>query len=269
MVSFTSAQLEAVITLFFWPFLRVVGLITAEPVFGNNAVPVRVKVGVAILLAIVIGPMLPKLPNVPLFSAESFLIGVQQLIIGISMGFVVRLALTAAETAGQLMGLQMGLGFAVFFDPQTSAQTAVIGQFLGLLAMLLFLGGNGHYFVMNALVQSFDALPISTTPLRSTGFALLAQAGADVFYYGLLISLPVIATLLIANVSFGILSRAAPQLNLFAVGFPITLGVGLLGLFVLIPLLGPTLQGVFEHGLQVIDRIVEGFAAYAPAPSRP
>ncbi len=267
MFSFTSAQLEALITLFFWPFLRVLGMIIAEPILGHSQIPIRVKVGLAIVLAVIIGPLLPKLPAVPLFSAESFLIGMQQLVIGASMGFVVRLALTAAETAGQLMGLQMGLGFAVFFDPQTSAQTAVIGQFLGLFAMLIFLAANGHYFVVSALVESFNTLPISMAPLGANGFLAIAQAGADIFLYGLLIALPVIATLLIANVSFGILSRAAPQLNLFAVGFPITLAVGFLALYFLVPMLAPSLHGLFEHGSDVMTRILEGFAA--PSRIRP
>jgi flagellar biosynthesis protein FliR len=252
----SSAQLEALLTVFFWPFFRILGLIIAEPVLGHRSIPIRAKVGLAILLAVIIGPMLPGLPNTALFSPEGIFIAIQQLLIGLAMGFVVRLALTAAETAGQLMGLQMGLGFAVFFDPQTTAQTAVMGQFLGLFTTLIFLATNGHYWVMTALVESFRVLPVAPDPLAAKGFFVAAQAGAGIFLYGLLIALPVIAALLVANVSFGILSRAAPQLNLFAVGFPVTLAVGFLALYVMIPMLGPALMNLFEHASEVIMRML-------------
>jgi len=266
-VSINSAQLEALLTVFFWPFFRILGLIISEPVLGHRNVPVRAKIGLAILIAVIIGPMLPNIPKVPLFSAEGFFIAMQQLLIGLSMGFVVRLAVTAAETAGQLMGLQMGLGFAVFFDPQTSAQTAVIGQFLGLFTTLIFLATNAHYLVMMALVESFEVLPVASEPLAAKGFLLVAQSGASVFLYGLLIALPVIATLLVANVSFGILSRAAPQLNLFAVGFPVTLAVGFLALYVLIPMLGPALLNLFEHASETIMQMLGAFLSpSAPNP---
>jgi flagellar biosynthesis protein FliR len=259
MVSFSSAQLDALLTGFFWPFLRVLGVLLAEPVFGHSSIPRRVRVGLAILIAMVISPLLPELPKLPLFSAEGIFIGIQQLVIGLAMGFAMRLVLTAAEMAGQMMGLQMGLGFAVFFDPQTSAQTAVVGQMLGLFATLIFLSINGHYIVVSALVESFQVLPISTEPLAAAGFLLIARMGAEIFSYGLLISLPVIATLLIVNVSFGILSRAAPQLNLFAVGFPVTLAAGFLALYVLLPLLGPTLIHLYEHSSELMIEIARGF----------
>lgn len=265
MVVFDSGQLEALLTGFFWPFFRILGLVLAEPVLGHRSIPRTTKVGLTILLALVIAPLLPEPPALPLFSVESVFIALQQLLIGLSMGFVVRLALTAAETAGQMMGLQMGLGFAVFFDPQTSAQTAVVGQFMGLFTTLLFLGLNGHYMVVSALVESFGVLPVSTEPLASGGFLALARAGSGIFQYGLLISLPVVATLLIANIAFGVLSRAAPQLNLFAVGFPVTLTVGFLALYLLVPMLGPTLTALLEQSVMMMLRIAEGFAG-APRP---
>lgn len=259
MVTFDSTQLQALMAAFFWPFFRVLGLVLAEPVLGHRSIPRPVKIGFTIVLALVIGPLLPSPPAIPLFSVEGFFVAIQQLVIGLAMGFVVRLALTAAETAGQLMGLQMGLGFAVFFDPQTSAQTAVIGQFMGLFTMLLFLGLNGHYMVVSALVESFRVLPVGTQPLSAGAFMSLTLAGAQIFKYGLLISLPVVATLLITNVAFGVLSRAAPQLNLFAVGFPVTLAVGFLGLYLMVPLLGPTLTQLLESSIDTMLRLAEAF----------
>src|SRR6476469_9133791 len=166
MISISTAQWYAWISALLWPLLRVLGLVFAEPILGNQNVPVRVKVGVALLITIVLAPLLPALPRVDPASAAGVLIAAQQLVIGLAMGFTLRIALTAVETAGQLVGLQMGLGFAVFFDPQTSAQTAVVGQFLGLLAILVFLAIDGHLMVITALSQSFETLPVGAQPLN-------------------------------------------------------------------------------------------------------
>ena len=193
---------------------------------GHASVPQATKVGLAIFISLVLAPVLPPLPTVEPASAAGILIGVQQLLIGLAIGFTLRIALTGVEAAGQLIGLQMGLGFAVFFDPQTSAQTAVVGQFLGLFAILTFLSMHGHLMVINALARSFSTLPISAEPVNPGGLRLLADWGGEDFRTGLLISLPVVAALLIANIAVGILTRAAPQLNIFAVGFPLTLAAG-------------------------------------------
>jgi flagellar biosynthetic protein FliR len=197
------------------------------------------------------------MPRVDPASAPGLFIAIQQLVIGLAMGFVIRIALTAAEMAGQLAGLQMGLGFAVFFDPQSSAQTAVVGQFMGLFALLLFLSINGHALVITALAESFQALPVSAEPLAPLGFRLLAGFGGVIFGTGLLISLPVIAALLIANVAVGIMTRAAPQLNLFAVGFPITLVTGFVALYLSIPFIGPGLVRMFEQAVMFLLSMVQ------------
>src|SRR6185436_14276636 len=144
-------------------------LILAEPVLGHASVPQATKVGLAIFISLVLAPVLPPLPVVEPASAAGVLIGIQQLLIGLAIGFTLRIALTGVEAAGQLIGLQMGLGFAVFFDPQTSAQTAVVGQFLGLFAILTFLSIDGHLMVINALARSFSTLPISAEPVNPGG----------------------------------------------------------------------------------------------------
>jgi len=259
-ISITTAQWYAWLAAFWWPFLRVLGLVLAEPVLGNTNVPGPVKVGLAVFITLVLAPVLPAMPRVDPASAAGLLIGAQQLIIGISIGFMLRLAMTAAETAGQLVGLQMGLGFAVFFDPQSAAQTAVVGQFVGMFAILTFLSMDGHALVLSALASSFDALPVSTEPLAPLGFLTVAQSGSEIFRIGLLISLPVVAALLISNIAVGIMTRAAPQLNIFAVGFPITLTVGFFGLWLATPYMGPSIQNLFEQAVFAAMRIIEQLA---------
>jgi flagellar biosynthetic protein FliR len=259
-ISITAQQWYAWIAAFFWPFLRVFGLVLAEPVLGHRAVPVQVKVGFALFVTLVVAPVLPAMPAAEPASAAGVLIGIQQLLIGLAMGFTIRIALTAAEMAGQLSGLQMGLGFAVFFDPQSTAQTAVVGQFVGLFAILIFLSTDGHALVLTALAESFGTLPVSAAPLHPLGFRVLLEWGAVIFHTGLIIALPVIAALLIANIAVGIMTRAAPQLNLFAVGFPITLMTGFVALYLAVPYMGPALGQLFEQAVMVMGRMVGAFA---------
>jgi flagellar biosynthetic protein FliR len=264
MLSISTAQWYAWISALLWPFLRVLGLILAEPILGNSNVPSRVKVGLALLISILLAPVLPAMPRVDPASAAGLLVAAQQLLIGLAMGFTLRIALTAVETAGQLAGLQMGLGFAVFFDPQSSAQTAVVGQFLGLFAILIFLAIDGHLMVLTALVQSFSTLPIGMQPLQGGGFRLLIEWGGEIFRTGLVIALPIIAALLIANVAVGIMTRAAPQLNIFAVGFPVTLAVGFFALWLSIPFVAPSVQKLFEQALLVALQMVKQLAPAGP-----
>lgn len=264
MISISTAQWYAWISALLWPFLRVLGLILAEPILGNPNVPIRVKVGLALLISILLAPVLPAMPRVDPASAAGLLIAAQQLLIGLAMGFTLRIALTAVETAGQLAGLQMGLGFAVFFDPQSSAQTAVVGQFLGLFAILIFLSIDGHLMVVTALVQSFSTLPIGVQPLQPGGFRLLIEWGGEIFRTGLIIALPIIAALLIANVAVGIMTRAAPQLNIFAVGFPVTLAVGFFALWLSIPFVAPNVQKLFEQAMLVALQMVKQLAPIGP-----
>ena len=263
MITVTTSQWYAWIAAFLWPFLRVLGLIIAEPVLGNTNVPAPAKVGLAIFIALVLAPVIPPVPAVDPASAAGILIAAQQLMIGLAFGFILRIALTAAETAGQLIGLQMGLGFAVFFDPQSSAQTAVVGQFLGMFAILVFLSMDGHALVITALAHSFTTLPISTDPVAPKGLRLLLEWGGEIFRTGLLISLPVVAALLITNTAVGVMTRAAPQLNIFAVGFPLTLAVGFFGLWLAVPYIGPALEQLFDRAVLTALRMVELLAPAA------
>jgi flagellar biosynthetic protein FliR len=258
-ISITTEQWYAWITAFLWPFLRVLGLVVAEPVLGNRAVPAAAKVGLAILVTLVLAPLLPPMPRLQPHSAAGLLIAIQQLLIGLAMGFAIRVALAAAEMAGHLAGLQMGLGFATFFDPESGAQSPAVGQFTGLFAILIFLSANGHALVLGALAESFTVLPISAAAMSPLGFRVLVEWGGAIFSAGLLIALPVVAALLAANVAVGIMTRAAPQLNLFAVGFPITLTVGLVALYLAIPHLGPVIGQLFDEAVLTMGRVVDGF----------
>ncbi|HQT00044.1 MAG: flagellar biosynthetic protein FliR [Hydrogenophilales bacterium 16-64-46] len=256
MLSFTDAQLNTWLVAFVWPLVRILGLLMAAPVFGHRSVPARVKVGLGVFIALIVSPTLPPLPDVALGSWQGLFILVQQFLIGLAIGFTMRVVFAAVELAGEIVGLQMGLGFASFFDPQSAAQTLVLSRFFNLLAMLVFLAVNAHLLVLGLVAESFTTLPISAAPLAAEGFRSVASFGSTIFVVGLQIALPLIAVLLMTNLALGILTRSAPQLNIFAIGFPITLGVGLIVLDFSMPYFAPQMEGMIRQALQAGDSIL-------------
>jgi flagellar biosynthesis protein FliR len=232
MVPINGEQLEIWIASFLWPFIRILAMLATAPVFDNRTVQRRTRVGLAALIAILMMPLLPAPPV--LSSAQAIPVLIQQILIGVAMGFSMRLVFAAFEMAGDLLGLQMGLAFAQFLDPARGTQTPLIGSFLGVLAMLTFLVIDGHLLVIAAVVQSFELIPISAN-LSVVNSQSIALAGSIMFMLALQISLPVMAAVLISNIVLGILARAAPQLNVMSIGFSITIGVGLWILWVSLP----------------------------------
>ena len=252
MLSVTSAQLEGWLALLAYPMARILGFLGAAPVFGNNAVPRRIKLMVG--LAVTLGLMLvvPSVPQAALDSWSGLLLIVQQTLIGIAMGLVLRVVFAALDLMGEIISLQMGLSFATFFDPIAGGQTAVVGEFLTLLATLVLLSLNGHLLMLDALARSFEWLPVSATLPHRGGWMILVRFGASIFASGLLMALPVVTALLITNIALGVLTRAAPQLNLFAIGFPITLTVGFGVLLLTLGHLAPLLQHFYDVGFATL-----------------
>jgi flagellar biosynthesis protein FliR len=258
MLSVTTAQLYEWIAAFMWPLARILALIATAPVMGSPSLPARVKIGLAVAITLVVAPTLGPLPQVEPFSGTGLLILVQQILVGVAMGLAMKVVFAAVDTAGEIAGLQMGLGFATFYDPQAQASTPVLAQFVGLLATLVFLALNGHLLIISTLAESFRALPISEAVAAALGWRTLADWGATIFASGLAMSLPILAALLITNVALGILTRAAPQLNMFAVGFPVTLSVGLVVLALVLPYLTPGLERLVHSGLATMLQIATG-----------
>lgn len=249
MLSVTSAQLSAWLAAFLWPLMRILGVITAAPLLGNQKLPARARIGLAVLLTLLIAPTLPAPPAVEPGSMPGLAILVQQLVIGVATGFAMRLVFTAVEMAGELVGLQMGFGFAQFYDPQSAAHVPVLGQFLGLVAALAFLAINGHLLLISAIAESFRVMPIAAEPFPPGLGKLAAEWGGKILYAAVLLSLPMIAALLITNLALGILTRAAPQLNMFVVGFPVTLAVGMGVLAWSLPYFLPLFERFAQDGI--------------------
>jgi flagellar biosynthetic protein FliR len=249
-ISLSTSEINAWVSAFFFPLARVLAVLAAAPPFSNPALAPRVRLVLGLAITFAIAPILPPTPTLDPGSGAGLLILGQQVIIGLAMGFAMRLVFTAVDLAGEMISLQMGLGFASTYDPQTAGQTAVISEFVGLLAVLVFMAINGHLMVIATLAQSFALIPIGVrTPAASTWHDI-AQAGAVIFSSGLLLALPILVALMIANLALAILSRAAPQLNLMAIGFPLTMALGFAALMFALPYLNPPLQQLFDLGLR-------------------
>lgn len=249
MISITSAQLELWIATFIYPLTRILAVIASAPFWSSTAIPRRIRLLLGLAIAVGLAPVLPPMPRVSPFSGLGVWILAQQLLIGIGMGFAMRIVYSAVDIAGEFIAGQMGLGFATFYDPLSSSQTPVISEFLDMLALLVFLALNGHLIYVATLAQSFVAIPISATPLGAESWLILAEMGSKMFAAGLLLALPIIVALLITNLALAVLTRAAPQLNMMTIGFPITMLGGFFALAMIMDYLPAPLQTIFEQGM--------------------
>ncbi|MCK6403159.1 MAG: flagellar biosynthetic protein FliR [Sphaerotilus natans subsp. sulfidivorans] len=247
MIGFSEAQLLQWIVPLLWPLLRILGLFAAAPVLSMRAIPVRARIGLALLTALCAQPVLPPMPVLPLDTPTALAMVVQQVFIGVTIGFAAKVVFTAIEFAGEVIGLQMGLNFATFFDPTTSGQSTVSARLFNTMAAWLFVVINGHLLLVEVVVASFHQFPVTDHP-----FDLLLSIqpqvwGAELFRYGLWIALPTVAMLLFVNLVLGVISRVAQQLQIFSIGFVVTISVGLLGLLLTLPLLQRPMLAVLER----------------------
>ena len=237
MLTFTEADVLAWVTPLLWPFLRVVSLFSALPVLAQRTVPARVRIGLAFFVALCAQASLPPVAPIALDSSAAVLAVLQQVLIGVSLGFAVRIVFAAVEFAGELVGLQMGMNFATFFSPMSGGEETAVSRFYGTTIAWLFIVMGGHLLVVAAVAQSFVAFPVGGDPFAFVRAVEPQRWGAEIFSLGLWIALPLVAMLLFANLVLGVISRVAQQMNVFAIGFPVTLGVGLVGVLVALPLL--------------------------------
>jgi flagellar biosynthetic protein FliR len=258
MLSVTSVELNAWMAAFLFPFARIMALMATSPVLSNNAIPNRVKIGLGALLSAVISPTLGPMPAVGVGSATGLWIIAQQIVTGAALGLTMRLVFSAVEAAGDFAGMSMGLSFANFFQSNSDGATQVVARFLNFIAVLAFLSADVHLQMIAVLADTFAALPVTADPLAATGARAVAAWGGVVFSAGLSLALPVIVALLITNLALAILNRAAPQIGIFQVGFPLTLAVGMLVLELLTPNMWPFLERLFGQGLDVMMRVTLG-----------
>lgn len=234
MLNITTGQLEAWLAQYLWPFIRIGACFMMAPIFGAAFVPARVRLLIAGAITLIVAPVVPA-PDIETFSAAAVVVTVHQIIIGFATAFALQLIFDALAMGGQLLSNTMGLGFAFNVDPLRGVSTPVLGQLYMILVTLTFLAIDGHLVLIEILAQGFTTLPVGMTGLDGAMVWRLVEWGSQLFAGALTVALPGMAALLVVNLAFGVMSRAAPTLNLFAVGFPITLIAGLVIMYVGLP----------------------------------
>lgn len=214
------------INQYYLPFIRIGAMFMVAPIFSARIVNTRFRLMLALMLGVIVAPLLPPMPSVPLLSFQSIALIVQEMLIGVVVGFVFQVVFQVFVLSGQYMAMKMGLGFASMNDPTNGVQTTVLSQFFLMLVTLMFIAINGHLILISTIIDSFTTFPIGNA-LPAAALFDVVKLGGWMFASALVIALPVLTALLFVNIAFGVMSRAAPQLNIFAVGFPFTLIMGL------------------------------------------
>jgi len=254
-MSFSYTEFLQLMGLYFWPFIRISGMLLMVPILSGSYVPMNVRLLVAVFITFAIAPSLALPPPVDPFTWHGILLIVQQLGIGVTIGLIFALIFQAFVIAGHLASMSMGLAMASMVDPATGVNTPIIGRYFTIIATLLFLLMNGHVLVFKAVLQSFETLPIGLHFFTQDSLKLIYGFGSQMFESGVMIALPLVTALLLVNIAFGIVARAAPALNIFAVGFPVTLLVGLIMLVFITPLLYPNLQILMRAAVELLAQL--------------
>lgn len=254
----STAEIAAWVGSFMWPFIRIGAMFMAMPVIGTQNVPVRVRLAITLAVTVIITPQLSNLPVFDPFSLNAWLIVINQVLIGVAMGFALQLVFSAVITGAQIIALQMGLGFASMVDPSSGLQVPMVSQLYLLAVVLIFLAFNGHLLLIEIVGESFKTIPIGTIGLSTDSIWQLVSWGSQMFAGAVLISLPTVGALLVVNISFGVMTRASPQLNIFAVGFAIMLALGFGVIFITLPSLVSQTSRLLEDSFDLVRAIIGG-----------
>jgi len=255
-MNFTEDELLSYLAAFVWPFFRVGSMFISDPVFGITSVPAQVRVLVGLLITMVILPTLPPMPAIDLFSFQGWMVTVQQIALGISASFILQMVFSVMMLAGQYIAYSMGLGFASMVDPTTGVQVPVIAQLFQLASSLLFLAVDGHLLLIEMLAQSFHSLPVAVLGMEKLDLWRIIAWSSQIFAGGVLLALPIIAALLFLNISFGVASKAAPQLQLFGVGFPITIILGMVLIWIGLPNMLEGFAEMLHEGFDLVSQLL-------------
>jgi len=257
-MEFSSAEITGMLGSYIWPFFRIAALVMTAPIFSSNFVNARSRLLIALAISIVLVPAIPTVaPAVEPLSGAGLLIVAHQILIGACMGFMLQFLFNGFIIAGQIIAMQMGLGFASMIDPQNGVTVPVISQFYLIFVTLVFISLDGHLILIQVLSDSFITLPVMPSGLPYTSFRDIVAQASWMYASGVLVALPAIGSLMMVNLAFGILSRAAPQISPFSIGFPMTILLGFGIIYVTLPAASNHLVHMADYMLQTIRILVQ------------
>ena len=246
-MTFHLEQINELMASAYWPFVRISAMLMVAPIYAASSFPVRIRVVLAVLVTAALYPVMEPVKGIDPVSLQGFIILGHQVIIGAAMGFFLQMAFQLLVIAGESIAMTMGLGFARMMDPQNGVQVPVVAQYFIIVATLLFLSMNGHLLLLQMVIQSFEIIPVSETGMTRDGLWKVVAWGSQMFIGAILVAIPAVTALLMANIAMGIITRAAPQLNIFAVGFPLMLLLGFVLLMLTLPSMLPQFSNQVMH----------------------
>lgn len=257
-MTITTAEITAMLGSFLWPFFRIAAMVMAAPVFSGQSVSSRFRLAMAVAITLVVAPVIPEPPSVDFMSLPGIFIVFQQILIGVAIGLGLNLVFASVIIAGQVIGMQVGIGFAQMVDPMNGQQVPVLSQLLVMVTTLVYLAVDGHLMLIRSLVDSFYVMPIAPDGLARASMWELAMWGGPMFSNAVWFALPVIVSLLVVKIAFGVLAKASPQMNIFAVGFPVFILSGFGVLIILLPGMIPQFLQVLQNGLELVAVLIRG-----------
>ena len=255
-MNLTEQQIINQVALFIWPLMRISSMFISVPLFSIQAVPARIRVILSVVVTLVVMPSLPPLPAFEMFSYSGFMTAIMQVMIGLTSGFILQLVFAVVVFAGQSIALSMGLGFSTMVDPENGQQVPVIAQLYTVTTTLIFISLNGHLLLIRMLSDSFKTLPIGVEGIDKAGIWSILEWSGQIFAGGLLLAMPLVASLLLVNVIFGVAARAAPQLQIFSVGFPVTLMLGLMLVWKTLPDMLDQFSDILTESYDLIGQLL-------------
>ncbi len=252
-MTISDEQIMLWIGSFLWPLIRIGAMLSIAPLVSSRQLSARVRVALAFLLALAVSPTIKQDTSIDPFGIDTWLVIANQIVIGLAMGLVLRIVFTTLETAGHLIGILSGLGFAQFVDPNSGVPTPAIGRFYTIIGSLIFLALNGHIILILVVAESFNVMPIGLNGLSPNSIWQMLEWATLMFAGGVLIALPAVAAMLLVNVGFGVMTRSAPQFNIFSVGFAITIALGFIVVLFSLPYMGDQFVKLLDQGFDQID----------------
>lgn len=242
-----GAEISSWVSRWVWPFTRIAGFFMVMPLFGTRLVTQRVRLLLALATSVVITPILPPMPVIEGVGLQTMIIIAQQLLIGIALGFALEVLMQIFILSGQMVAMQTGLGMAQMVDPSNGVNVAVVAQWFLIFVNLLFISLNGHLIAIEILADSFFTIPVGSGGLSSDTLMAIARLAQWMFAAAMVLALPAVASMLVVNIAFGVMARLAPQLNIFAVGFPVTMMLGLIVIWITFSGYGNQFHGLLSE----------------------
>ena len=255
--SLTGADITSLMGAFWWPFIRLSALFTTMPFFGDRVQNVKVRLMIALIIAIVMAPMMPPMPKVDPFSATAILMTLEQIAFGFFLGLMLHMLFGVMSMLGQILSLQMGLAMGIMNDPANGQAVPLISHLMIIFGAFLFFILNGHLIAIDIIVESFFTWPPGSSVYDLNLTAILVMFGW-MFASALLLAMPAVLAMLIVNLTFGVMNRSAPALNIIALGFPLSMMMGILSILLTLSGIPSQFTGFTNHVLNEMRQLASG-----------